>query len=202
MNNTEKALKKKFDNLFGISADNQRIFDIFILPEFRGLINTPSPSGVKTICVSCDQEKIVHEICLDCAIKLGHDNPKKIEGVRSAEDKELKNLIFTFCEWSDRPYIDSYDHPPALNDRWESFKASEKGKKAIHDFHNQFDQDKPETPEEIWNRACEAQLNSIAEGFKVNTERASYNDQPVFQAIAESISRYPKVKFNNVTNNG
>lgn len=32
--------------------------------------------GSKGICVSCDQEKEVYELCLECAVKLGHDNPK------------------------------------------------------------------------------------------------------------------------------
>ncbi len=43
--------------------------------------------------------------------------------------KFAKEVVFEFCEASERPYVDSLSHPPSLNDRWEWFKQTKKGKK-------------------------------------------------------------------------
>lgn len=46
----------------------------------------------------------------------------------------------------------------------------------------------------IWNDACEAMLEEISKGFAANMHKADFNDQPVFQAIAETIKNFPKPK--------
>ena len=46
----------------------------------------------------------------------------------------------------------------------------------------------------IWNDACEAMLEEISKGFAANMHKADFNDQPVFQAIAETIKKFPKPK--------
>lgn len=50
------------------------------------LVSDPSKwylSAPESICVSCDQKKVTHELCLDCAVKLGRDNPSKQEEIQS-----------------------------------------------------------------------------------------------------------------------
>lgn len=34
--------------------------------------------GSDGFCVSCEQTKITHELCLECAVKLGQENPKAL----------------------------------------------------------------------------------------------------------------------------
>ena len=52
-----------------------------------------------------------------------------------------------------------------------------------------------EEKKRVWKEACEAQLALIAKTFRENKHRGSFNDQPVFQAIAETIQNHPLSEF-------
>lgn len=49
-----------------------------LILEIIDFLENPKPNApveqTKKTCVSCDEEKEVHEICIDCAVKLGGEN--------------------------------------------------------------------------------------------------------------------------------
>jgi hypothetical protein len=52
-----------------------------------------------------------------------------------------------------------------------------------------------EEKKRVWKEACESQLALIAKTFRENKHKGSFNDQPVFQAIAETIKNHPLAEF-------
>jgi len=57
-------------------------------------------------------------------------------------------------------------------------------------------QEKYEPDTNTWDQACETLLSNLADEFLKHSksEKLSYNDQAVFQAIAETIKNYPYPK--------
>lgn len=58
-------------------------------------------------------------------------------------------------------------------------------------------QENDQRPEDIWNAACQAQLELIAKTFSDNGHKGyTDGDRVVFQAISETIKNHPKPVFN------
>lgn len=59
-----------------------------------------STSKELSTCVSCEEEKEVHQLCLECAVKLGRDNPieQHTEGVRLIANTIDNPLILNWKE--------------------------------------------------------------------------------------------------------
>lgn len=59
------------------------------------------------------------------------------------------------------------------------------------------DQENGHSPQDIWNAACQAQLELIAKTFSENGHKGyTDGDRVVFQAISETIKNHPKPVFN------
>lgn len=67
-------------------SQSQSIKDLSVDEKLKLLSSITSQTGW---CVSCDQEKVVHEMCLDCALELGRNNP--IDKIEISEE-EINNL--------------------------------------------------------------------------------------------------------------
>lgn len=58
-------------------------------------------------------------------------------------------------------------------------------------------QENGHSPQDIWNAACQAQLELIAKTFSENGHKGyTDGDRVVFQAISETIKNHPKPVFN------